>query len=94
MEHVASYIRTTKRTSSSKSAPEPEETRPLCSLIEVLSTSESSVGGLKEVIAIIEGNRVYSQLKMAGGQSDPFDPHRQFQHLLPAHAEECDLQTR
>src|SRR2546421_8743308 len=31
--------------------------------VEVLSTSESSVGGLKEVIAIIEGNRVYSQLK-------------------------------
>jgi len=31
--------------------------------VEVLSTSESSVGGLKEVIAIIEGKRVYSQLK-------------------------------
>src|SRR2546428_7986163 len=31
--------------------------------VEVLSTSESSVGGLKEVIAIIEGNRVYSQLQ-------------------------------
>ena len=29
--------------------------------VEVLSTSESSVGGLKEVIAIIEGQRVYSQ---------------------------------
>ncbi len=27
--------------------------------VEVLSTSESSVGGLKEVIAIIEGQRVY-----------------------------------
>jgi len=32
--------------------------------VEVLSASESSVGGLKEVIAIIEGNRVYSQLSM------------------------------
>src|SRR5471030_370890 len=31
--------------------------------VEVLSSSESSVGGLKEVIAIIEGKRVYSQLK-------------------------------
>ena len=31
--------------------------------VEVLSSSESSVGGLKEVIAIIEGNRVYSQMK-------------------------------
>src|SRR5579883_2057371 len=29
--------------------------------VEVLSTSESAVGGLKEVIAIIEGKRVYSQ---------------------------------
>src|SRR5215469_267465 len=35
--------------------------------VEVLSTSESSVGGLKEVIAIIEGNRVYSQLKYESG---------------------------
>ena len=35
--------------------------------MEVLSTSESSVGGLKEVIAIIEGNRVYSQLKYESG---------------------------
>jgi peptide chain release factor 1 len=31
--------------------------------IELLSLSESGVGGYKEVIAIIEGNRVYSQLK-------------------------------
>src|ERR1700740_359564 len=31
--------------------------------VEVLSSSESSAGGLKEVIAIIEGKRVYSQLK-------------------------------
>src|ERR1700674_2285833 len=31
--------------------------------VEVLSTSDSSVGGLKEVIAIIEGQRVFSRLK-------------------------------
>src|SRR5271157_2062296 len=31
--------------------------------VEVLSTSESTVGGLKEVIAIIEGQHVYSRLK-------------------------------
>ncbi len=35
--------------------------------VEVLSSSESSVGGMKEVIAIIEGNRVYSQLKYESG---------------------------
>jgi peptide chain release factor 1 len=35
--------------------------------VEVLSSSESSVGGLKEVIAIVEGNRVYSQLKYESG---------------------------
>jgi peptide chain release factor 1 len=35
--------------------------------VEVLSSSESSVGGLKEVIAIIEGNKVYSQLKYESG---------------------------
>src|SRR5262249_15644674 len=35
--------------------------------VEVLSTSESSVGGLKEVIAIIEGDRVYSRLKYESG---------------------------
>src|SRR6201987_4254243 len=35
--------------------------------VEVLSASESSAGGLKEVIAIIEGNRVYSQLKYERG---------------------------
>jgi peptide chain release factor 1 len=35
--------------------------------VEVLSTSESSVGGLKEVIAIIEGKRVFSQLKYESG---------------------------
>jgi peptide chain release factor 1 len=35
--------------------------------VEVLSTSESSVGGLKEVIAIIEGKRVFSQMKYESG---------------------------
>ncbi len=35
--------------------------------VEVLSTSESAVGGLKEVIAIIEGKRVFSQLKYESG---------------------------
>ncbi len=35
--------------------------------VEVLSTSESGVGGLKEVIAIIEGERVYSQMKWESG---------------------------
>jgi peptide chain release factor 1 len=35
--------------------------------IEVLSSSESSVGGLKEVIAIIEGKKVYSQMKYESG---------------------------
>jgi peptide chain release factor 1 len=35
--------------------------------VEVLSTSESSVGGLKEVIAIIEGKGVYSRLKYESG---------------------------
>ena len=35
--------------------------------IEVMSESESSVGGLKEVIALIEGERVYSQMKYESG---------------------------
>jgi peptide chain release factor 1 len=35
--------------------------------VEVLSSSESSAGGLKEVIAIFEGNRVFSQLKYESG---------------------------
>ncbi len=33
----------------------------------MLSSSESSVGGLKEVIAIIEGDKVYSQIKYESG---------------------------
>ena len=35
--------------------------------VEVLNTSESGVGGLKEVIAIIEGSKVYSRLKYESG---------------------------
>ncbi len=35
--------------------------------VEVMSLSESGVGGYKEVIAIIEGKRVYSQLKWESG---------------------------
>jgi peptide chain release factor 1 len=35
--------------------------------VEVLSTSYSAVGGFKEVIALIEGNRVYSRLKYESG---------------------------
>jgi len=35
--------------------------------VEVLSTSESGVGGLKEVIAIVEGQGAYSRLKYEGG---------------------------
>src|SRR5437763_9243904 len=35
--------------------------------VEVLSASESGVGGLKEVIAIIEGQGVYSRMKYESG---------------------------
>jgi peptide chain release factor 1 len=35
--------------------------------VEVMSLSESGVGGYKEVIAIIEGERVWSQLKWESG---------------------------
>ena len=35
--------------------------------VEVLSSSLSAVGGLKEVIAVIEGRKVYSQLKYESG---------------------------
>jgi len=35
--------------------------------VEVMSLSESGIGGYKEVIAIIEGGRVYSQLKWESG---------------------------
>jgi peptide chain release factor 1 len=35
--------------------------------VEITSQSESSVGGLKEVIALISGDKVYSQLKYESG---------------------------
>src|SRR5713101_8223640 len=35
--------------------------------VEITSTSESSVGGLKEVIALVSGERVYSKLKYESG---------------------------
>ncbi|MDO8834641.1 MAG: peptide chain release factor 1 [Vicinamibacterales bacterium] len=35
--------------------------------VDVLSSSETGVGGIKEVIAVIEGKRVYSRLKYESG---------------------------
>lgn len=35
--------------------------------VEVISASESSIGGLKEVIALINGQKVYSKLKYESG---------------------------
>ena len=35
--------------------------------VEVTSSSESAVGGLKEVIALVSGDKVYSQLKYESG---------------------------
>src|SRR5712691_7221777 len=35
--------------------------------VEVTSVSESSIGGLKEVIALVSGNKVYSRLKYESG---------------------------
>lgn len=35
--------------------------------VEIISSSENSVGGYKEVIALIKGNSVYSKLKFEGG---------------------------
>jgi len=35
--------------------------------IEITSSSESSVGGLKEIIALVSGERVYSKLKYESG---------------------------
>ena len=35
--------------------------------VEVLSTSDASAGGFKEVIALISGARVYSKLKLESG---------------------------
>jgi peptide chain release factor 1 len=35
--------------------------------IEILSTSEASAGGLKEIVASVSGDRVYSRLRFEGG---------------------------
>ncbi|HEY4364807.1 MAG TPA: peptide chain release factor 1 [Bryobacteraceae bacterium] len=35
--------------------------------VEITSSSESAVGGLKEVTALVSGDKVYSQLKYEGG---------------------------
>lgn len=35
--------------------------------VEVLSSSESSAGGFKEIVALVRGQRVYSQLRFEGG---------------------------
>lgn len=35
--------------------------------IEILSTSEAAAGGIKEVIALVSGDRVYSRLKFEAG---------------------------
>jgi len=35
--------------------------------VEITSLSESAVGGLKEIIGLVSGNRVYSQLKYESG---------------------------
>jgi len=35
--------------------------------VEILSTSEASAGGYKEIIALVTGNKVYSQLRFEGG---------------------------
>src|ERR1700683_3121718 len=53
--------------------------------VEVLSSSDSSAGGLKEVIAIIEGNRVFSQLKYESGV------HRV--QRVPATEQQCRVHT-
>ena len=35
--------------------------------VEILSTSEAAAGGLKEVIALVSGDRVFSELRFEGG---------------------------
>jgi peptide chain release factor 1 len=35
--------------------------------VEIMTTSEAAAGGLKEVIALVTGNRVFSSLKYEGG---------------------------
>src|SRR5437763_2161072 len=55
--------------------------------VEVLSTSESGVKGLKEVIAMIEGDRVYSQLKYESGvHRVPRVPETEQQGRVPTSA--------
>src|ERR1041384_2961330 len=39
----------------------------MCSRFEVLEASESGIGGLKEAIVLIEGDKVYSKLKHESG---------------------------
>src|SRR5258705_1486472 len=55
--------------------------------VEVLSTSESGVGGMKEVIALIEGDRVYSRLKYeSGGHRVQLVPATEQQGRVPTSA--------
>src|SRR6186997_1528051 len=61
-----------RRTSCSKSAPAPAATRPLSlrassSACTADTPSARGIGGVKEVIASIEGQRVYSRLKYESG---------------------------
>ncbi|MGB0678532.1 MAG: peptide chain release factor 1 [Polyangiales bacterium] len=35
--------------------------------VEILSTSEASAGGVKEIVALMQGERVYSHLRFEGG---------------------------
>ncbi len=35
--------------------------------VEILSTSEASAGGFKEIVALVSGERVYSRLRFEGG---------------------------
>jgi len=35
--------------------------------VEILSTSEASAGGFKEIVALVSGDRVYSRLRFEGG---------------------------
>ncbi len=35
--------------------------------VEILSTSEASAGGFKEIVALVAGDRVYSRLRFEGG---------------------------
>ena len=35
--------------------------------VEIMNTSEAAAGGLKEVIALVTGDKVFSRLKLEGG---------------------------